>query len=245
MRRRRWPRRWESSRASSRAWHASSPRPRAVSRWRAGSRPSTRTAPQSWRRRTSSTTSRARSARRSSSGRTTASGDRGRGRGRGRFNTWPTSCPTRTRAQGLAQFGSEPWQRGGIYGEAPLQRVRLASGVAQLTATPPALAGGPGETVLTVFPSIGLYDGRGANKPWLQELPDPVSKITWHAWVEVHPATAARWGVTNGDFLLLKSPHGAVGAPAWITPGIRPDGPAAPPGAGHQAYCPHAKDRSF
>src|SRR5439155_1517468 len=108
-------------------------------------------------------------------------------------------------AKSFEQFWSEALQHGGIYGEAPVQPVRLASGVAQLTAAPSALAGGPAETVLTVFPSIGLYDGRGANKPWLQELPDPVSKITWHAWVEVHPATAARWGVANGDFLLLKS----------------------------------------
>src|SRR3989441_4809160 len=74
------------------------------------------------------------------------------------------------------QFWSEALQRGGIYGEAPVQPVRLAPGVAQLTAAPPALAAGPGENVLTVFPSIGLYDGRGANKPWLQELPDPVSQ---------------------------------------------------------------------
>jgi len=142
------------------------------------------------------------------------------------------------------QFWGEALQHGGVYGEAPLQPVRLASGVGQLTPTPPALAGGPGETVLTVFPSIGLYDGRGANKPWLQELPDPVSKITWHAWVEVHPATAARWGLTNGDFLLLKSPYGAVKAPVWITPGVRPDVLAAATGQGHTAYGRYAKDRS-
>src|SRR5437870_3078521 len=258
MRRRRWPRRWESSRASSRAWHASSPRPRAVSRWRAGSRPSTRAAPPSWRRRTSSTTSRARSARRSSSGRTTASG----GRGRGRSNRWPTSCPTWRQARSpccssTARTRHTPCRarsrrrsprsasRSASRPTAMRRRpVRLASGVAQLTATPPALAGGPGETVLTVFPSIGLYDGRGANKPWLQELPDPVSKITWHAWVEVHPATAARWGLTNGDFLLLKSPYGAVKAPVWITPGVRPDVLAAATGQGHTAYGRYAKDRS-
>ena len=40
-------------------------------------------------------------------------------------------------------------------------------------------------------PSAALHDGRGANRPWLQELPDPVSKITWGTWVEMHPETAA------------------------------------------------------
>src|SRR2546426_8962878 len=68
--------------------------------------------------------------------------------------------------------------------------------------------------------------------------------MTWHAWVEVHPATAARWGVANGDFLLLKSSYGAVKAPAWITPGVRPDVLAAATGQGHTAYGRYAKDRS-
>src|SRR5207245_359256 len=67
---------------------------------------------------------------------------------------------------------------------------------------------------------------------------------TWHAWVEVHPATAARWGVANGDFLLLKSSYGAVKAPVWITPGVRPDVLAAATGQGHTAYGRYAKDRS-
>ncbi|TLY54342.1 MAG: 4Fe-4S dicluster domain-containing protein, partial [Gemmatimonadetes bacterium] len=98
---------------------------------------------------------------------------------------------------------------------------------------------------LIVFPSVALHDGRGANKPWLQELPDPVSKITWHGWVEVHPDTAAKWQLANGDVVLLKSPHGAVRAPVWITPGIRPDVLAVPTGQGHKAYGRYAKDRSF
>ena len=48
-----------------------------------------------------------------------------------------------------------------------------------------------------------LHDGRGANKPWLLENADPVTKITWHSWVEVEPGdrprrstcgTARSWG---------------------------------------------------
>src|SRR2546421_357967 len=93
--------------------------------------------------------------------------------------------------------------------------------------------------------SCGWRGGRGANKPWLQELPDPVSKITWHGWVEVHPETAAKWQVANGDVLLLKSPHGALRAPVWITPGVRPDVLAIPTGQGHKAYGRYARDRSF
>ena len=45
---------------------------------------------------------------------------------------------------------------------------------------------------LVVYPSYRFYDGRTANRPWLLELPDPVTKVPWDAWVEIHPETAHR-----------------------------------------------------
>ncbi len=146
------------------------------------------------------------------------------------------------------QFWMEALQHGGMYAEAPAQTVRLAAGAARIAAGRPAtpvLEGAADGLVLVVAPSAALHDGRGANKPWLQELPDPVSKIAWHAWVEVHPETAAKWSVVSGDYLVLTSPFGAVQAPVWITPAIRPDVLAVPTGQGHKAYGRYAKDRSF
>jgi molybdopterin-containing oxidoreductase family iron-sulfur binding subunit len=141
------------------------------------------------------------------------------------------------------QFWMEAVQHGGLYGDVPTRAVRLAAGAARIAPAAAALEGSGDQTVV-VFPHPVLHDGRGANKPWLQELPDPVSKIAWHSWVEVHPDTAAKWGVATGDFLLLKSPFGAVKAPAWITPSVRPDVLAIPTGQGHSAYGRYAKDRS-
>src|SRR3989449_574916 len=144
----------------------------------------------------------------------------------------------------FSEFWTDALQHGGLYGEAPSQPVRL--GPRAFDALAWVIGGNPAEQVtLIVFPSLALHDGRGANKPWLQELPDPVSKIPWHAWVEVHPETAAKWQLANGDILLLESPYGAVRAPVWITPGVRPDVLAVPTGQGHKAYGRYAKDRSF
>ena len=153
--------------------------------------------------------------------------------------------------RGLAfeDFWTDALQHGGIYRDPPAQAVRLT-----LQLGKPAPGGGKlvlgwrpsaEEPLLVAVPSIALHDGRGANKPWLQELPDPVSKITWHAWVEVHPETAAKWQVVSGDVVLLKSPFGAVRAPVWVSPGIRPGVLAVPTGQGHKAYGRYAKDRSF
>ena len=141
------------------------------------------------------------------------------------------------------QFWMDAVQHGGLYGDAPARAVRLAPSAAAIS--PAAVAPeGSGDQTVVVFPHPVLHDGRGANKPWLQELPDPVSKIAWHSWVEVHPETAARWGVATGDFLLLKSAFGAQKFPAWITPSVRPDVLAVPTGQGHTAYGRYAKDRS-
>ena len=149
------------------------------------------------------------------------------------------------RGREFADFWSDAVQHGGVYSDAPVQSVRLVPGIAQQLGGLTGTGGVSEKYVLIVFPSIALHDGRGANKPWLQELPDPVSKITWHGWVEVHPETAAKSQLANGDMLLLTSPYGAVRAPVWITPGVRPDVLAVPSGQGHKAYGRYAKDRSF
>jgi len=158
---------------------------------------------------------------------------------------WRTLHQRYGRGQGFDDFWSAAVQHGGVYADVPVQSARLVPGIAQLLG---GLGGSGGEAeqhLLIVFPSIALHDGRGANKPWLQELPDPVSKIAWHGWVEVHPETAAKSQLANGDILQLESAHGTVRAPVWITPGVRPDVFAIPSGQGHKAYGRYAKDRSF
>jgi anaerobic selenocysteine-containing dehydrogenase/Fe-S-cluster-containing dehydrogenase component len=134
-------------------------------------------------------------------------------------------------------------QHGGIYEEFTTRVVRLVASLRSPAGASPA--SDDSKTTVVVFPHPALHDGRGANKPWLQELPDPVSKITWHAWVEVHPETAGAWSLADGDVLLVKSGFGAVRAPVWITPSIRPGVLAVPTGQGHKAYGRYARDRSF
>ncbi|HEX7120982.1 MAG TPA: molybdopterin-dependent oxidoreductase [Gemmatimonadaceae bacterium] len=129
----------------------------------------------------------------------------------------------------------------------------LAGGVAQgrLPATPaarPAFVaqaapiGGEGDFVLLVQPSPVLGAGAGANKPWLQELPDPVSKICWQTWIEIHPTAAEQLGVENGDHLSVTTTAGTITAPAWIYLGVRPDTVAVHLGQGHTAYGRYAEN---
>ena len=99
----------------------------------------------------------------------------------------------------------------------------------------PALATTQGDFYLVVYQSPTLGDGRGTNKPWLIELPDPVTKVTWSSWVELHPETAVRLGIDRGDVVEVHTAYGTVRAPAVPYLGVRPDVIALSTGHGHRA----------
>ncbi|MEO6444133.1 MAG: 4Fe-4S dicluster domain-containing protein [Gemmatimonadaceae bacterium] len=119
-----------------------------------------------------------------------------------------------------------------------------ASTPAAVVGTPaaPAAIAGDGEYFLVVYPHAVLGTGAAANKPWLQELPDPVSKICWQSWVEVHPATARTLGVVAGDHVTVQTAAGSITAPVFVYLGIRQDTVAVALGQGHTAYGRYAKD---
>ena len=89
------------------------------------------------------------------------------------------------------------------------------------------------ELVFRTDPTI--YDGRFANNGWLQELPKPLSKLTWDNAALISPNTAKQLGITKtigkkgGDIYVdtLKITHQGRTftemVPTWITPG-QPDG---------------------
>lgn len=99
-----------------------------------------------------------------------------------------------------------------------------------------------GKLTLWAFPHIYLYDGRGANKEWLQETPEPITNAVWHAWAEMHPETASRLGVGADDIITLSAGGVSVRLPAYVWPGVAPGVIAAPIGQGHTAYGRYANN---
>jgi molybdopterin-containing oxidoreductase family iron-sulfur binding subunit len=98
---------------------------------------------------------------------------------------------------------------------------------------------------LVVYPSLQLFDGRGANRPWLQEIPEAMSKIVWNAWVEIHPATAAREQLQEGDVVgVFAAPrNNPLALPVHLTDGVHPDVVAIPLGQGHSDYGRYAENK--
>lgn len=94
---------------------------------------------------------------------------------------------------------------------------------------------------LQPYPSAGAYDGRGANQPWLQQLPEPLVTATWHTWAEINPETAKELGVEEGDIIEISSRKGEIKLPAYLFPAIEPKTIAVPVGRGHKEYGRYAK----
>ncbi|MEW5923275.1 MAG: TAT-variant-translocated molybdopterin oxidoreductase [Candidatus Zixiibacteriota bacterium] len=69
------------------------------------------------------------------------------------------------------------------------------------------------------FYSSKLYDGRFANNGWLQELPDPINKLTWGNAALLSPKTATELAVANGEIVNIEAGSAKLEIPVWISPG--------------------------
>ncbi|MEM8669902.1 MAG: TAT-variant-translocated molybdopterin oxidoreductase [Planctomycetota bacterium] len=68
----------------------------------------------------------------------------------------------------------------------------------------------------------GLYDGRFANNGWLQELPQPLTKVCWDNAAVMSPATAAAIGLKHGLLINLRIGDAKVQLPVYEMPGCAP-----------------------
>ncbi len=89
---------------------------------------------------------------------------------------------------------------------------------------------------LHLYVSSLLSDGRGANLPWLQASPDPLTTGSWQTLVEINPATAQRIGVVDGEVVRVASPYGEIEGYIYTYPAMRPDTVAIATGQGHFDY---------
>ncbi|MBI1367886.1 MAG: 4Fe-4S dicluster domain-containing protein [Planctomycetes bacterium] len=72
---------------------------------------------------------------------------------------------------------------------------------------------------LTFRQDYAVYDGRFANNGWLQELPDPMTKVVWDNVAIVGWKTAESLGLAQGDLVELKVGDRTMNAPVFIVPG--------------------------
>ena len=78
-----------------------------------------------------------------------------------------------------------------------------------------------------------LGDGRGADKPILQEIGDGMTSIAWDSWVAMNPNTAAQLGFKRNDLLLIETGAGSVKVALYPLPGLHADAVVINRGNGH------------
>jgi len=124
-------------------------------------------------------------------------------------------------------------------GSAPSRSFRGES-LASIRDASAAPAGANGAALqLVLYTPVSLYDGRFANNAWLQELPDPVSKVCWDNYVAIAPSTAKKLGIRDyemkADVVTVDAGHAKFDLPVHIQPGLHPDVIAVALGFGRTA----------
>jgi Fe-S-cluster-containing dehydrogenase component len=75
-----------------------------------------------------------------------------------------------------------------------------------------------GAFTIVLYPKVGMPNGSHAYNPWLQELPDPITKVTWDNYACLSPAAATRMNVRQGDVVRFEGIE-RLELPVLIQPG--------------------------
>ena len=73
---------------------------------------------------------------------------------------------------------------------------------------------------LNLYQKVGLRSGKFSGNPWLQEMPDPITKATWDNYLQVSPLYASEKKLKNGNVVIVKTKVGDLKIPVLIQPGL-------------------------
>jgi molybdopterin-containing oxidoreductase family iron-sulfur binding subunit len=133
--------------------------------------------------------------------------------------------PAAGAAQPIADAGAAPtasdrfWRRALHDGFIPRSQSRPVAVTATAAVAAPGAAPQAGVMEVRFRPDPTIWDGQYANNAWLQEMPKPLTKLTWDAAAYVAPATAERIGAKDGDIFELRWNGRSIRMPVLAVPG--------------------------
>ncbi|HZU97231.1 MAG TPA: 4Fe-4S dicluster domain-containing protein [Planctomycetota bacterium] len=134
----------------------------------------------------------------------------------------------RSAAEVLSCFVANPPDPASLYSRETLARGFVQGSALPLVSAPvrweaaPALLAKPTSSPgieLVFAPDPAVHDGSFANNPWLLELPDPTTKLTWEKAALLGPATARELGVATEHVLSIARGRESIEIPAFVVPG--------------------------
>jgi molybdopterin-containing oxidoreductase family iron-sulfur binding subunit len=75
-------------------------------------------------------------------------------------------------------------------------------------------------TDLILYEKTGLGNGNQANNPWLQELPDPISKVCWDNYFAILPSYADKLKLVQGNIIEVKVGNTSIKGPVYLQPAM-------------------------
>ncbi|MBM4112734.1 MAG: twin-arginine translocation signal domain-containing protein, partial [Phycisphaerae bacterium] len=120
-----------------------------------------------------------------------------------------------TKWRSMLELGTVPAAAASLEARPAIKPDGVAKSLGAYASSKPSSSG----VELVLIADMKVWDGRFGSIGWLQELPDPVTKITWDNAALMSPVTAERFGFRKGDLVKLSSGGRDVEAAAWPLPG--------------------------
>ncbi|HEY1046347.1 MAG TPA: TAT-variant-translocated molybdopterin oxidoreductase [Bacteroidia bacterium] len=110
----------------------------------------------------------------------------------------------------------------GVYKKAPVAATIPAMGIIlnSIVSDLQKTIGNKANLDLILYQNVAVKDGSMSNNPWLQETPDPISKVTWDNYVSLPKAYAEKNNIKNGDLVNVSAGSVKLNAmPVFVQPG--------------------------
>lgn len=130
---------------------------------------------------------------------------------------WQTMTPATTTSN---QFWSQIIQTGVFESTTVSKTVISFLGSVSDAAAKIATQKSGGDLEVVLYEKTGIGNGSQANNPWLQELPDPISKVCWDNYVCVSPKMATSKSLAQGNVVKVSVGNQSVTLPVFIQPGL-------------------------
>jgi molybdopterin-containing oxidoreductase family iron-sulfur binding subunit len=101
----------------------------------------------------------------------------------------------------------------------PTLRARDVADAIDGAPAPPSVGVGAGSLEVTFAPCPKMVDGRHANNTWLQEMPEPETKLVWDNAAVLSPATARALGLQSKDIVTITVEGRSIRTGVWTVPG--------------------------
>ena len=108
---------------------------------------------------------------------------------------------------------------GGHWSESGPHKITFNPGANEVLADVASTEANPKRMIVLPITSVRHGDGRQTGRPWLNELPDPVTTIAWDAPMLISPGTAKKWECQSGDVVELACGKQTIQAPVYVQAG--------------------------